>query len=118
MMTKPPMVSAHSKAFDMVDTAAARDVLRSHCERRKYRQKVPGWYGISVDTGANLQFGAALDFPWVRSDEMDEATRDMPEPQPVEKVLGPRRRPVKEKIGRNAPCHCRSGTKYKKCHGR
>ncbi|MGA8017401.1 MAG: SEC-C metal-binding domain-containing protein [Desulfobacterales bacterium] len=24
----------------------------------------------------------------------------------------------KKKIGRNDPCHCGSGVKYKKCHGR
>jgi hypothetical protein len=103
---------------NVADTAAAKVVLGNHCERRKYREKAPLWYGISVDTDANLQFGVALNFPWVQSDEMDEATRDMPEPQPVGKVLGPRRKPVKDKIGRNDPCRCGSGIKYKKCHGR
>lgn len=102
---------------NVADTAAAKAMLGNHCEMRKYREKARGWYGISVDIYANLRFGVALDFPWVQSDEMDDATRDMPKPQPVEKVLG-RRRPVKDKIGRNDPCHCGSGMKYKKCHGR
>lgn len=103
---------------NVADTAAAKTMLGNHCEMRKYREKAPRWYGISLDTDANLQFGVALSFPWVQSDEMDAATRHMPEPQPVETVLGPRRRPVKAKIGRNDPCHCGSGIKYKKCHGR
>ena len=30
--------------------------------------------------------------------------------------LAPRRR-VASKLGRNDPCHCGSGLKYKKCHG-
>lgn len=31
-------------------------------------------------------------------------------------VPEPYRRPV-AKLGRNDPCHCGSGRKYKKCHG-
>ncbi len=31
-------------------------------------------------------------------------------------ALEPYRRPV-AKLGRNDPCHCGSGRKYKKCHG-
>lgn len=64
---------------------------------------------LAAARGAARAFGDAA---------IDEATRDMPEPQPVEKVLGPRRRLAKAKIGRNDPCHCGSGMKYKKCHGR
>ncbi len=103
---------------NVADTAAGKAMLGNHCEMRKYRERAPRWYGVSLDTDANLQFGVALSFAWVQSDEMDDATRHMPEPQPVEKVLGPRRRPVKAKIGRNDPCHCGSGIKCKKCHGR
>ena len=34
----------------------------------------------------------------------------------VQDVLQPYRR-EQQKIGRNDPCHCGSGKKYKKCHG-
>ena len=49
-----------------------------------------------------------------------------PEPSPMEQTAAnssegggrPKQRPVKvEKVGRNAPCPCGSGKKYKHCHG-
>jgi len=50
-----------------------------------------------------------------------------PEPEPKPHVHGPdcdhahRSEPYRRpdpKLGRNDPCHCGSGKKYKKCHGR
>ena len=41
-------------------------------------------------------------------------------PSPMEAVSGRRRAPVaagSRKVGRNAPCPCGSGKKYKRCHG-
>jgi preprotein translocase subunit SecA len=38
-------------------------------------------------------------------------------PDPVETKAQPARR-VGEKIGRNDPCPCGSGKKYKQCHGK
>ena len=41
-------------------------------------------------------------------------------PSPMARVLPQRREAVAagaRKIGRNDPCHCGSGKKYKKCHG-
>ncbi|MCP4448071.1 MAG: preprotein translocase subunit SecA [Myxococcales bacterium] len=43
----------------------------------------------------------------------EEASAQSAEPAPVRQIR--RDRP---KIGRNDPCHCGSGKKYKKCHGR
>jgi preprotein translocase subunit SecA len=31
---------------------------------------------------------------------------------------GPRANPAAAKLGRNDPCYCGSGLKFKKCHGR
>jgi preprotein translocase subunit SecA len=39
---------------------------------------------------------------------------DPPSPRPP----APPDRPANEKLGRNDPCWCGSGKKYKKCHGR
>ena len=36
-------------------------------------------------------------------------------PQPPQKTQPVR---VEQKVGRNEPCPCGSGKKYKKCHGR
>ncbi len=38
-------------------------------------------------------------------------------PEKEEKKRRQARRPSSEKVGRNDPCPCGSGKKYKKCHG-
>jgi len=35
---------------------------------------------------------------------------------PAQRVQAAPRTPTGEKIGRNDPCYCGSGKKYKKCH--
>lgn len=43
-------------------------------------------------------------------------TRRQPEPQPVKAAPATFKREI-DKVGRNDPCPCGSGKKYKKCHG-
>ena len=42
---------------------------------------------------------------------------DEPHPQTTGTVVEQRRVDEHEQIGRNDPCWCGSGKKYKKCHG-
>jgi preprotein translocase subunit SecA len=51
--------------------------------------------------------------------------REQPPPRPTQQMTTNRededaRQPVRagQKVGRNDPCPCGSGKKYKKCHGR
>jgi preprotein translocase subunit SecA len=39
-------------------------------------------------------------------------------PPPAEVTQAPIIKAPQEKLGRNQPCHCGSGKKYKLCHGR
>jgi uncharacterized protein YecA (UPF0149 family) len=58
-----------------------------------------------------------LDYPWKQDKQMDRATAEMTQPQSItdmRKFL--KSRAAKRKLGRNDPCHCGSGIKYKKCH--
>jgi uncharacterized protein YecA (UPF0149 family) len=60
-----------------------------------------------------------LEFPWQQDDALDEASAGMKPLQPIRvlRKLGRQRNPIqKRKLGRNDPCHCGSGRKYKKCH--
>ncbi len=52
-----------------------------------------------------------------RTPERVQQARPVAVPAPTGPV-GPRRVPVAKKIGRNDPCPCGSGKKYKNCHGR
>ncbi len=92
--------------------------LQSHCKRRKYKEKASRWFGLCVAPGRpSIRFGVSLSYPWVQSDEMDEATRDMQTPMPSEEALKAllQGKSLRKKTGPNAPCPCGSGRKYKKC---
>ena len=101
---------------DPVSIAGPR--LQSYCKRRKYKEKANRWFGLCMSPeGPNVRFGISLSYPWTQSDVMDEMTRDMRPPLPVTEglvaLLGGKSR--RKKIGRNEPCPCGSGLKYKKC---
>lgn len=52
----------------------------------------------------------------MRGDAKAEITKLKPAPKVAAGVGTLRRR--RPKVGRNEPCPCGSGTKYKRCHGR
>lgn len=94
---------------------AAMPPLRRHCESRKYMGRADSWFGVCVDPrDARMRFGISLDYPWKQDAVMDEATRHLPKPAPGIKAAM-QRPTTKPKVGRNDPCPCGSGKKYKKC---
>jgi len=91
-------------------------MLETYCINRKYQQRAAQWFGVSVSPAGQVQFGVTLDFPWEVSDEMERLTADMKPASKVPDVLPLYSRKVDRlKLGRNDPCHCGSGLKYKKC---
>lgn len=88
--------------------------LGDHCERRKYTSKASKWHGICLlpDDGS-FRFGVTLDFEWKYSAKMGELVRNLPKPQKHIDFNAKNKR--RNKIGRNEPCPCNSGKKYKKC---
>lgn len=89
--------------------------LQRHCELRKYTEQADNWFGVCIlPEDASLRFGLNLDYEWERSSEMDANTRRLPKPNKIVDLSAPA---VwrKKKIGRNEPCPCGSGLKYKKC---
>lgn len=97
-------------------SSEAISVLEAHCAKRKYQQRAAQWFGVSVSPDGQVQFGITLDFPWMASEEMDRLTADMKPAAPVRKVLPQYTQGDNHiKLGRNEPCNCGSGRKYKKC---
>ncbi len=98
-----------SKAIDLITARARRDT-QSH--------------DVSVpldEAGAGLTIhcndeplGVRLNYNWKPDAEMDRLTSGLRKPTPFEDLFTGRRR----KLGRNDPCPCNSGLKYKKCHGK
>jgi hypothetical protein len=102
----------HSNAMP---SAAAMRRLQFHCHKRKYILRSDTWFGLAVGGDCEIQFGVTLNFPWAESEQMNELTRDAQAPAPISSLSFLIRQSHGQKAGRNDPCPCRSGKKYKKC---
>jgi len=92
--------------------------LESYCGLRKYREKSGKWFGLGMSSsGPDVRFGVSLIFPWTQDQNMDEKTKGMQPPIPINQALDAlmRGRDRVKKVGRNDHCPCGSGRKYKKC---
>ncbi|MEO5334738.1 MAG: SEC-C metal-binding domain-containing protein [Magnetococcus sp. YQC-5] len=90
--------------------------LQFHCERRKYAEKTNKWFGLCLSPhGPIIRFGISLCFPWIQSDAMDTATCNMMAPLPPNEVFDSLFQDRRKKTGRNEPCPCGSGQKFKRC---
>jgi hypothetical protein len=112
-ITPPCGVSFHCNPMPSPEAIA---VLETHCAKRKYKQRAAQWFGVSVNPSGQVQFGVTLDFPWEVSEEMDRLTVNMKPAARISNVLPKYIQGVNRiKLGRNEPCRCGSGRKYKKC---
>ncbi|MBB3182714.1 hypothetical protein FHR95_000238 [Halomonas fontilapidosi] len=88
--------------------------LKDHCVSRKYIHRAKRWYGICIDPASQeVKYGITLDFPWEHNPDLEDLTSDMSEAIPINQAY----QKIKKikKTGRNEPCPCGSGKKYKKC---
>ena len=100
--------------FNTDDNQVATENLKNHCEKRKYVCKANSWFGLCINPDdSNPRFGLELIYPWEQSDVMDEVTEKML--QGHKSLDAACTAPKKQKVGRNNPCVCGSGIKYKKC---
>ncbi|MCY1222196.1 SEC-C motif protein [compost metagenome] len=94
--------------------------LQVYCGRRKYKERAPKWFGLCLrPQDCTVRFGLTLAAPWKQDDEMDKAIQGMQEARKGTQALVElidAKRAVQVKVGRNDPCPCGSGLKYKKCH--
>jgi preprotein translocase subunit SecA len=68
--------------------------------------------GAAAGAGAATQAGAGAQQP-----QPAQAQQQAPPPTQQDPVTGTHVKTDQEKVGRNDPCWCGSGKKYKKCHG-
>lgn len=97
---------------NLAPRSEAEPRLEAHMTLRKYSQKAERWFGLCLSpaTGA-IRFGKKAAFHWKFDGNMNRMANQLGKP--------PRRAPPVRhgpKLGRNEPCHCGSGRKYKKCH--
>jgi hypothetical protein len=95
--------------------AEAGPALERHCHARKYTQHAQTWFGVCLrPMDQALRFGLNLDFTWKQDGTMDALTKNMGKPGNLKALLREAVN-VRTKVGRNDPCTCGSGKKYKKC---
>lgn len=88
--------------------------LQVHVLAKKYQQKAPSWFGVAVHPDdQSLLYGYNAQFEWEHDEALEEASHSMSSGLGVKFENG---KPRRQKIGRNDPCPCGSGKKYKKCH--
>ena len=93
----------------------AGPALQRHCHARKYTQRAQTWFGVCVRPNDQaLRFGINLESPWEQDDTMDALTKSMGKPGKLTALLREAAK-ARTKVGRNDPCPCGSGKKYKKC---
>ncbi len=91
----------------------ASDKLRSHMLFRKYAQRAGKWFGLLLEpTTGRPRFGAKVRSQHTFDYELEAITAKA---APLQKVDELPSQLAKRKIGRNAPCPCGSGKKFKRC---
>lgn len=82
-----------------------------HAAARKYRSKLTAWLGLGSRVGSNRLVEVAVysKEPWSPDPSLEKLAKHLLKPGINYKSV---------KVGRNRPCHCGSGKKYKFCHGR
>ncbi|MEE2876378.1 MAG: preprotein translocase subunit SecA [Candidatus Neomarinimicrobiota bacterium] len=116
---KDPLLEYKSEGFDMF-LEFLRDVNKNTVQRL-YRTRLHG-----MEAAPTLQDRRPASPVKVQHDEavgMGFATppgnsQDSQQKQPPARSGRPQPVHVEQKVGRNEPCPCGSGKKYKKCHGR
>jgi preprotein translocase subunit SecA len=110
---KDPLVEYKKEAFGLfselnatIDSDALQAFFHARIAGRERRRRDP-----STSTAIHQEAGAyAMQSGGMGASESTNQALQQPAPQ------GPKRRQV-DKVGRNDPCPCGSGKKYKKCHG-
>ncbi len=93
----------------------ARERLSTHCRIRKYDAKADVWYGLLLTPGTGDIRGAlAIEGKWKSDADMEKALDAWPKKSLVP-IATLSRGALRRKVGRNDPCPCGSGKKYKKC---
>lgn len=80
--------------------------LMEHCKIGKYAQKADAWFGITLLPDGSLRFASKLVGEWRFDPDMERF---------VDRKVTRLSTDGGGKVGRNQPCPCGSGRKYKRC---
>lgn len=89
--------------------------LFSQCEINKYNSKANKWIGLASFTNSpNFVDMILYDFyDWLYDDVLEKIATEYTQKNIKRQIIT-----FDKKVGRNNPCPCGSGLKYKRCHGK
>ena len=103
---KDPLLEYKKESFYLFQTMQAQ-----------VRQEIVGKI-LSVQLRVETAEEEVRRFEQEKQREIDIAMKQAPPPESASHSAEPIRKDESDRIGRNDPCPCGSGKKYKKCHGR
>lgn len=88
--------------------------LYKHACLRKYNAQSDLWFALIISIQGIVKHVSVLDFKWEFNAEMQKEYQEIlgRNSKPKLFING---KPTHKKIGRNEPCPCKSGKKYKRC---
>jgi len=95
-----------SRMLMSIRIRSPEEVAAAEAEARRQEQEALARAQFQHASYSSVAAGAAEP----EADGGDVAVAERPKPQPFQRAIG--------KVGRNEPCPCGSGKKYKHCHGR
>lgn len=98
-------------------TEEVKEQIYEHANLRKYHAKSNLWFALIISTKGVVKYIDILDFEWAFDDEMQQKYQRFFGGNLKQKLFIDGRA-VTRKIGRNEPCPCGSGKKYKRCCGK
>ena len=112
----PPDFGICYLAIGSNDIYALQEKLEVYTVARKYKSKCNAWVGIgSLKSSKNIIDLAIYDEnPWEYDAELESISNDLLNTNKKRKFIS---LAGNKKAGRNDPCPCKSGLKYKKCCG-
>lgn len=105
-------ITIHCNALPLRE---ATQMLRGHCELRKYAQKADRWFGLNLGPDGLIRLAMGLNFPWKPSPALDDEVAEL-NVRAAGRWVG--LEGGRTSLSRNSPCPCDSGQKFKRCHGR
>ena len=88
--------------------------VTEYCVIKKYQMKADLWlgFGAMADSKKNVELVMFSADPWQEDSQIEELSRK------YYSKSRPMNLHTRQKLGRNDPCFCGSGFKFKKCHGK
>lgn len=101
------------KVLHPLQAESSRQELLAMAMLHKYQSKADKWLGLASFEGSPVSFGlfGVIKEPWKYDDHMEQAVKKV-------RVSGKSTEGKYKMVGRNEPCPCGSGRKFKKCHGK